>query len=197
MVTVLIGVLAFAALFGICSYVTNDYETGCARVGFAVLTSVVGMVIGLLAGGFVAGIIGATEPTHQVVVERDKLVSLNDATGLHGSFFGVFFLASGSVDSTKYIYYVQATPKGYQFHSMQEEDPNVYIVQEARTDGELDVIQTQFVSSSEGTWGLPIFLGQEDHVFHIPSGSITTCFTLNSAGASGGTSGTTGCPAGS
>ena len=188
MLTVLIGVLAGIVFGAIIGY----REWHDAWDGF--MGALMGLLVGGLLSCLIAAGIGAAMPKKLVVVERDHLVSLNDADGLHGSFSMIFFIASGEVNSTRYIYYVQSTPEGYQFHSVEEDNSHVFVVQEARTDGELDLVDHEFVNPSDYLWGLP--LGGQDQVFHVPSGTVTTCFTLNQSAAAAGITGNTGCPAG-
>lgn len=136
------------------------------------LACVIAVVLGTIGGGITGVAIGSGLPTKAVVREHHQLVSLHDATGIEGS----FFLASGSVGSQTRIYYVEATSKGLQFHSVDEEDSSVYVIQENRSDGELDVVDYTFQNASDWNWAFPH--GGEDMVFHVPEGSVTTCYQL-------------------
>ena len=181
MLTVVVGFLGGGLLFGVIAYVlTRDgYDPAWDTGMFAAL----GCVIGLVVSIFVSFGIGSGLPQKQMVREHHALVSWNEATKIEGQFVGFFFVAEGTVDSKPVLNYIIVTDKGYQFQQIDKLDPNLYVVEEDRTDAEIDVVNYTFQNSGDGTWALPRLVTET--YIHVPRGSITTCSKLTQEGSSG------------
>ncbi len=177
MFTVLLTILGCAIVFSVIAWFVADhdfYGEAASAVGGAIVAA---LFIGTLSGCLIGLVRGGGLPHKQVVTDRQTLVSLHDAAGIEGD----FFLASGEIDSVIKIHYVVSTPDGLQFRSMDEENSSVYIVQEPRSDGELDVVENLFSDDGSNNWAIN-GAHWTKYIFHVPEGSVTTCFELNQAG---------------
>ncbi len=169
MFTVLFGIPAALIVVGVLVWIFSDPFD---RVDALLLALTITFFLSFIVSLATAGAIGYGKPRAAVRLETHTLVGVTDSSGIAGS----FFLASGYINGTKTINWIENTGKGMQFHSMNEEDPNVFVVEEDRSDGELDVVQYVFQNPSDGNWG--IAYDKNDYIFRVPRGSVTTCYQL-------------------
>ena len=181
MLTVLVGFLGGVLLFGGVAYLLT--REGYDPVWDTFMSALLGCVVGLVIAVPTAFIIGSGLPQKQVVREHHALVSWNEATKIEGQFVGILFIAEGTIESKPVLNYIIVTDKGMQFKQIDKLDPNLYVIEEDRTDGEIDVVNYTFQNSDDGKWALPRLVTET--YIHVPRGSITTCLKLTQEGSSG------------
>lgn len=179
--TVLLSILGVAligwAFFGFLFRKTDDRAF---NVGFAVLIATA--FIGLFGGMVASASIGHGLPQDQVVTEHHALGSVSQATNIEGSFIGLYYIASGHIDSVDVVnYWVQADNGGYQHETIKANDPNLYVFEEDRSDAEIDTVEYRFQDPNNGIW---FTTKPAETRIYVPKGTITTCNSLAQAGSS-------------
>jgi hypothetical protein len=163
MITVLIfAVIAFFIGFN------KLVERHCFGLGDRIFMSFIFSFIGGLFGFLIAMLISSKTTTDH---DRIKLGSLQDNTGINGS----FFLGSGNIkDEMKYVFYVQQSDSSYKLNSVSCKKASIIYSNNQPAE---HIYTTRQKGSKWLSFG--VVLPEVEYVFEVPKGSIKNHYVLD------------------
>lgn len=148
-----------------------DHKSDLADCVFGVAFSVVMAVLGFAIGIGISFGVGAALPKEYVMDRQIELVTIQDTSGIQGS----FFLGTGHIESKSYYVFYQKEGNGVRFGKVSAEKAVVY--EEERNGGLIKTYTRQFTSGWHNAFGTT--LGGEKYEIFIPQGSILHEFQLD------------------
>lgn len=156
---------------------------------------IVGVVFLVLAVLFIALMLEINSPT-ETVQKSDNATTNIDTLGLASEIHGSFILGTGSVDGENVYYYMAKTPDGDQLRSLNNDEDNVFIKQDADGQAILEHSSsysiTHIKNMTLANWFDPVKSFEMDnegniqngevtekYVFHVPAGTIVQSYKVN------------------
>lgn len=121
------------------------------------------IIVAVFLSAVVASKVGKTFPQEMIVRETKPLHNLYEETTVSGG----FFLGSGSIDETEYLFYNTVTENGMIHPEKVDKYVNIYIV-EGPGQPRLEIVE--YVPSGKGAWW--VIGGYNAYIFYIPEGSV-------------------------
>ncbi len=156
---------------------------------------IVGVVFLVLAVLFIALMLEINSPT-ETVQKSDNATTNIDTLSLASEIHGSFILGTGSVDGESIYYYMAKTPDGDQLRSLNNDEDNVFIKQDADGQAILEHSSsysiTHIKNMALAKWFGPVKSFEMDnegniqngevtekYVFHVPAGTIVQSYKVN------------------